>query len=63
MKKLVFKKWVENLITWIAIITFILLVSINDVETISGLFIIYGTLISVLTISLNLLSKYGRCFK
>lgn len=61
MKKLVFKKWVQNLITYIAIIDFILLISINDAETIGGLLITYATLISILLVSLNLLSKYGRC--
>lgn len=62
MKKLVFKKWVQNVLTCIAIFDFMLLASIDDVETISGLLIAYGTLIAILIIIINLLNKYGRTF-
>ncbi len=58
MKKLYFKKWVQNILVGVEVVLFILFCSISDSLTAPiALYIIIGLLISIIGL---LLVKYGR---
>ena len=61
-KRLVFKPWTEKVLTWVFIISLMLMIGTDDFEGVEGLL---GFLSIVLTtiISGGLLFKYGRNFK
>ena len=65
MKKtrLVFKPWLEKLLTGILIFNFVFLVSINDCSSLLGLITIYAILVGSSVVIAKLLSTYGRNFK
>ena len=58
MKKLVFKKWVQNLLLGIGVIAII--ISASEVEVLSSFIIIHGICGLILTLICVLLFKYGR---
>lgn len=58
MKKLVFKKWVQNLLLVIGVIAII--ISACEVESLSSFIIIHGICGLILTLICVLLFKYGR---
>lgn len=58
MKKLVFKKWVQNLLLVIGVI--IIIISASEVEALSSFIIIHGICGLILTLICVLLFKYGR---
>ena len=57
--KRVLKPWVEHLLIGICITTFMLVASINDFSSLSGMLIVYGTLLSVLAACVKILDKFG----
>ena len=58
MKKLVFKKWVQNLLLVIGFI--VIVISASEVEALSSFIIIHGICGLILTLICILLFKYGR---
>ena len=58
MKKLVFKKWVQNLLLVIGVI--VIIISASEVEALSSFIIIHGICGLILTLICILLFKYGR---
>lgn len=58
MKKLVFKKWVQNLLLGIGII--VIIISASEVEALSSFILIHGICGLILTLICVLLFKYGR---
>lgn len=58
MKKLVFKKWVQNLLLVIGVIA--LIISASEIEDLSSFIIIHGICGLILTLICVLLFKYGR---
>ena len=58
MKKLVFKKWVQNLLLGIGVI--VIIISASETEALSSFIIIHGICGLILTLIAVLLFKYGR---
>lgn len=58
MKKLVLKKWVQNLLLGIAFI--VIIISASEIEDLSSFIIIHGICGLILTLVAILLFKYGR---
>lgn len=58
MKKLVFKKWVQNLLLVIGVIAII--ISASEVENLSSFIIVHSICGLILTLIAILLFKYGR---
>ena len=61
-KRLVFKPWTEKVLTWVFIISFMLMVGTEDFEGIEGL-LGFLSIILITVVSGWLLVKYGRNFK
>lgn len=59
-KRLVFKKWVNDLVAMLFISSFVLLLSIDDFESIVGMIVVYGMLILTLLVTGGLLNEFGR---
>lgn len=58
MKKLVLKKWVQNLLFGVGII--VIIISASEIEDLSSFIIIHGICGLILTLIAVLLFKYGR---
>lgn len=58
-KRLVFKPWVEKLLTYVFGLGFVLIASINDFDGLGG-FVAYLLIIATVVVSWCLLNKYGR---
>ena len=58
MKKLVFKKWVQNLLLGISVI--VIIISASEVEALSSFIILHAICGLILTLIAVLLFKYGR---
>lgn len=58
-KRLVFKPWVEKLLTYVFGLGFVLMASVNDFDGLGG-FIAYLLIIATTIVSGALLNEYGR---
>lgn len=58
MKKVILRKWAETVLTWLTVINFMLVASINDFNLASAP-VVFGLML-VAVAGAEILNKYGR---